>query len=469
MRRLTTRQKFALSFTLYIFSFLIILYTLFFVIFTFMSNYQMRKDLSDDIREIVDSHLLLDNKEIIFRKDKQGASLRQFLINENSSAIIIDSKKSIVRSYGSFTFNDPNRKQYESIIVPLVNQVAKTKLLKETQIIWNKENFKTVIVPLQSKNTFIGTLVLAKSMTDFYGIQQIIIAVFLTLGILSLSGSFIVGYALARRTLNPLIKLAKVVEGMDLDRFDTILQVEGHPQDELVFLVQRFNDMMDRLRDMASRQKEFIANASHELKTPLTRAITSLEVLESSPNISTEIPLIKEDLFHINDLLNKLLLLTKLKKSSHSPTKIHTINVEKILHTIRKQFKDQLEKKHITLSTTFPNFIVTILPYEYLEIILSNLISNSIKYSASGKTITVTTKTSGSHTAIEIQDQGIGMNDEEIRHMFDRFYRGKTLSNKERGYGIGLSIVKQICDIYNIDMNVSSQKEKGTKISFDLT
>jgi signal transduction histidine kinase len=217
---------------------------------------------------------------------------------------------------------------------------------------------------------------------------------------------------------------------------------------------------------MTSRQKEFIANASHELKTPLTRAISSLEVLDSPTLPSAEIQSVKEDLFHINDLLNKLLFLTKLRKGNYLSSGLYTIDMKKLFQTVRDQLGNYLEKKQMTLLTTTPDSVVTKLPSEYLEIILSNLISNAVKYSMPGKKTIVNVIESDAQTCFTIQDEGIGMTEEETHHMFDRFYRGKTLSNKEKGYGIGLSIVKQICDIYDLNIHITSQKGKGTMISF---
>ncbi len=459
MRRLTTRQNFALTFTLYVFGFLVVLYSLFYLVFSLMSVYQLRQDLSNDAKEIISNHLLLDKGEIIFRKDKTGASLKQFLLNENASALILDAKKSTVRSYGLFIYDN-------TILQPFINKVQASKKPENISVSLNKQKLEVIVVPLKTNGVQIGILVLGISVTDLYGFKQIMIDVFLLLGFLSVAGSFIVGYVLAGRTLTPLIKLAKVVEEMDFDRMESSLTVEGNPQDELVLLINRFNEMTIRLKDMASRQKEFVANASHELKTPLTRAITSLEVLPSSPETAAEIELIKGDLFQINALLDKLLLLTRLKKDSHSPNKNQSIKINRIFSIIKKQLEGKLKEKQITLTITSPEIIKTSIPFEYLEIILSNFISNAVKYSFNQKAVRVRVDQHQAGADIEIVDQGVGMTKEEAAHMFDRFYRGGA--NKEKGYGVGLSIVKQICDLYNIDIKVSSKKNRGTSIKISV-
>ncbi len=464
MRQLTTKQRFAFTFTLYVFGFLIVLYSLFFVIFTFMTNYQIKKDLSDDMNEIVNNHLLLDNNRIIFRKDKTGASLKQFLLNENASSVIVDAKKNIVRSYGSFVYDGSGDKEFNRVLLPLIDRVFKSKSLFETQIVWNKQNFTVMVIPLINSHTLIGSLILSKSTADLFAFRQNMLTVFSILGFMSLVGSFIVGYLLARNTLNPLVRLSRVAETMDLENLESRLSMDGNPQDELVILVRKFNEMIGRLKEMTSRQKEFIANASHELKTPLTRAITSLEVLDVTPETKEEVKLIKEDLFHINTLLEKLLLLSRLNKDSHLVSHPKKIRLDALFSQVRKQFVNQCDIKRLKLNMIGPETVESRLPKEYLEIILSNLVSNAIKYSRSGGYIKLICKVSGRKTEIEVRDSGEGMAEDERSRIFDRFYRGKSASRLAKGYGVGLSIVKHICDIYKIGLTVDSHKDSGTTV-----
>jgi len=430
-----------------------------------MFNDQLIRDLTGDMKEIINNHLLIEKNTIIFRKDETGASLKEFLTNENISAMIFDSKKAVIRSYGLFAFTD---KQSPPRLTDIISTVYTSQTAKQIQAKWNNQDLKIIIVPLRSNRAMVGSLMIGKSISDLIGLRQTMIVVFLVLGLLGLGGSFIIGYGLAQKTLNPLIGLAHLVENIDLDKLDKNLSVDGHPQDELALLTTRFNEMMKRLQDMTLRQKQFIANASHELKTPLTRAITSLEILEVTPNLKPEINLIKDDLFHINTLLDKLLFLTKIKKDDQFFNKSHSVFLNFIFAKLRKQFQKQAEEKQIALEMSYPEIIITKLPDEYLEIILSNLISNAIKYSRSATPITIKVSKSTSNTVVTIQNQGIGMTPEEIKHIFERFYRGKAAGHKQEGYGIGLSIVKQICDLYDLKVTVDSQVGKETTIKLVL-
>ncbi|MFA6532977.1 MAG: HAMP domain-containing sensor histidine kinase [Patescibacteria group bacterium] len=466
MFQLTSRHRFAVFFTLYLFIFILILYSLFFAIFNFMVDYQIKKSLSEHMNEIINNRLVIDNNIITFKKDSDGSSLREFLVNEDLAAIFFDSKNNLVRSYGIFTVD--NNQSMGKNIIPNVKQVITSKKLLQTKISWNSLQLNTFIVPLINDGRISGVMVLAKSISDYIIMRQTMITVFSVLGMATLLGSFFVGYILSFKTFLPIRKLTNTIEQLDFEQSEIHVHVKGNPKDELIILATKFNDMTDRLRDMTKRQKEFIANASHELKTPLTRAITSLELIESENKNLGEIKHIKDDLFHINTILEKLLLLTKMKKDIYISTRPQKILMLPMFERLRKLFAVILYEKHLQLLGTFPQTIEVVLPVEFLEIMFSNLISNSIKFSSPNKIIKLNVKEINKKLVIQVKDQGSGMNKDEIDQMFKRFYRGNQI-NKEAGHGIGLSLVKQICDLYGIKIDVVSVKKIGTTVTLTFS
>jgi signal transduction histidine kinase len=221
--------------------------------------------------------------------------------------------------------------------------------------------------------------------------------------------------------------------------------------------------MLSRLGDMAGRQKAFIANVSHELKTPLARAISSLDLLsQDSRDAKKEADLIREDLFEINNLIERLLLLVRMRKDKQID-KPRIILLKDFFEKLKKVFKIQLINKQITLNISGEEKGEFFIPKEYLNIIFSNLLLNSIKYSHSRTNIYISSFKDNGKMVISIADAGIGMDNEEAKRMFERFFRGKGVRGE--GYGIGLSLVKQICSLYNIEIKVVSRKDKGTTIS----
>lgn len=462
MFQLTSRQRFAFYFTLYLFIFIIILYSLFFTIFNFMTNYQIKKSLFEHMREIISNRLVIENNQITFKKDSDGSSLREFLVNEDLAAVFFDSQNNLIRSYGFFAIT--NNLNLEKKIKPLVKQVIISKKFSETKLEWDTLKLKAFAVPLIYKKNISGVMILAKSISDYEVFQQTMLTVFAILGTVTLIGSFLIGSRLAFKIFLPIRELTTAIEQLDFEKSEIYVNVKGNSKDELIILASKFNEMTDRLRDMNRRQKEFIANVSHELKTPLTRAITSVDLVKSDNQNLYELKLIKDDLFHINLIIEKLLLLTKMKKDIHISTKPQTITVTPLFNRLKILFDAQLIAKKLTLIGVFPQKILINLPVEFLEIIFSNLISNAIKFSHPNKIIRFIIKEIDNNLVMRLVDQGIGMSTEEINHMFKRFYQSNQ-NDVKTGYGIGLSLVKLICDLYKIQLKVNSEVNNGTTIT----
>lgn len=463
MRRLTLKSRFALFFSLFVFFLLILLYSLFFLTFNLLSAYQVRNDLIQETNEVIISHLISDRNKLFFKRDESGASLREHLINENFSAVFFSKDRSVLRAYGTFAYG--NKKELTNNFNKQIDEIISGKKTLEKDITWNKLQLKAYIVPLKSQGKLLEIMVLGKSLEDFRNTKQLIFNIFLVSGFFLLFGSFLTGYYLSHHAFNPILKIIRTVENLNIDRLDTSIEIKGHPSDELVILSKKFNEMTSRLKEMVDRQRQFIANASHELKTPLTRAITRIEMIELNPDQEKkELTLVKQDLFSFSKLIDNLLSLTKLKERELIPNKIYRINLPNLFNKLKTDFKKKLKEKQLNLTGTFPNFTDINLPQEYLEIVITNLISNSIKYSAFNKEVTLNVTQLSKDAVIRIKDEGIGMTQSETKHIFNRFYRNRN-HNDEKGYGIGLSIVKKICDIYGVDIKVKSEKGRGTLIS----
>lgn len=460
MGGLTTKQRFALIFSLYVFSFFVILYFIFFLIFNLITTHQIRQDIAIESKEIISNNLLFD-KNLVFIKDQAGASLKEYLLLHNTAAIFLDKNKNVLRTYGIFALGNLR----EGKILELVNSVGGKPLVESTET-WQNQRLAVSVIALRSNKNVIGYIILGKSLEQFSQLKNIMTLIFVSLGALSLLGSFLVGYFLSRRAFSPLNKMIKVIEEIELNKLDSSLPSKGNPKDEVVRLSEQFNKMLIRLKDMAARQQSFISNASHELRTPLTRAISSFDLLSlTGVNSKDEAKIIRKNLFQIDTILEKLLLLTKLKKDINvvSP---YILNSNDLYNTLRENFAKELLKKNITFYTDLLPEINLTIPYEYMLIVLKNLVSNAIKYSNPGMNIYLNIERKPKGILITVRDQGVGMTKDETKHIFDRFFRGK--SGKGEGYGIGLSLVKQICDLYGIKIQVNSEIGKGTSVSLLL-
>lgn len=461
MRRLNTRQRFGFILGFYFFFWLVIFYFIFLVIFNMVVSSQFKKELLAESSDIIENHLVIQDNNLVFKRNQTGGSLKEYLITHNSAAVFLRADGKMLRTYGLFALGAAGVNQQEYIGKMVINPGRSDKYLEIT-IPWNGQLIKSLAVPLRAKGKTIGFVVIGKSPEEVNKIFNIMTMLFISLGVFSFIGSFAVGHILARGAFWPLRKMIGVMEKIEYDNLDTLLPIDGNPTDEVTRLSRKFNDMLSRLGDMAKRQKSFIANASHELKTPLARAISSLDILSQNKiDTKKEARLIREDLFEVNKLIDQLLFLTKIRKDIYVD-KSRTIFLRDFFSRLEKKFEKQLRSKQLTLKIIVPEKADLLAPKEYLDIIFSNLLLNAIKYSHPRTSIYINSFKQDGRMVISVADEGIGMENEEVKRMFERFFRGK--SSREEGYGIGLSLVKQICSLYNIGIKVVSKKGKGTTI-----
>ena len=437
-----------------------VLATLFISVFRYVYVYQLRQDLIHELGEVVEEHIGIDQAGIFFKKDKAGDTLRLNLFSDSVSALFLDKENKVMRAYGAFESQIKNNKEVENLNTLIAN-ANKIEKVNEENFYWNNIQYLSFITPLKSRGQRVGSVVLAKSLVGLDTMMTNVFVVLAVLGGVGLLGSFFLGYIAINSSFKPILKIVRAFEATDLNRLEKKVHLDGHPDDEFVLLADKFNDMLERLNDMSLRQKEFIGNASHELKTPLTRAITSLDVMMTDRALpKDDLHLIKQDLLEINNLIEKLLLLARIKEGAMPQG---SVILQNVLSFVMDKYIDSLHKKRIELHhETSSRFIIPV-PKEYAIMIFANLMSNAVKYSSNDSTIYI--KINEAKRQITIQDHGIGMTEEEKSKMFERFYRGKKTHNTIKGYGLGLSLIKQICDEYEVKIIVDSKPEDGTSVT----
>ena len=250
-------------------------------------------------------------------------------------------------------------------------------------------------------------------------------------------------------------------------------RVKTHGKSEVAQLGDAFNNMASQLENVDKRRSEFVSNASHELKTPLT----SMKILTESVlyQDGLEEAVYKEFLSDINmeidrltNLINDLLMMTKLEDSEkvmhftpHDITDL-TLRVVKMLTPIAEQ-------KNIDLSLNMPEQILCDCEPISLRQAINNLIDNAIKYTPEGGSVKVTVLTAQGNVYISIRDTGEGIPEADIPNIFDRFYRvDKARSRGSGGNGLGLYIVKQIINNHSGKVTVKSTPSKGSRFIMSI-
>jgi len=460
MPTLKTKHRLMLQFSAYFFLFLLLLTVLFIVLFRVLFVSGIKRDLTREIGEVVGTHIEVDSLGIVFKKDKNKETLRQDLIDDGISALFLDKDKGILRKYGQFEFPSTPRPEDLDEVMKLVDESFRTRKVMDVKLIWNNAAFIAYISPIASgSGQYVGSMIVAKQETALVDITGTILVVFGAIGLIGLLGSFVLGYYITNTAFAATHTLTRVIDGIDLDKLDKTVHIPGHPGDEFVELAAKFNGMIKRLRLMSDKQKEFVANASHELKTPLARALSTLEVMLASPTLDRqELALVRDDLFDINLLIERLLLLSRVHEHE---LPAGTAGLHRVLDKVTKRLTNEIRERSATINSPAADVRLP-LPPEYAEIVMANILGNAVKYSPRGGTITVSVEERQGRIALAVTDTGAGMTKDEQEHMFDRFYRGKQAQRFGKGYGIGLSLVRQICESYGIVPSVVSAPHAGT-------
>ena len=219
----------------------------------------------------------------------------------------------------------------------------------------------------------------------------------------------------------------------------------------LIFIISNFltSIIIKPVRENFEMQKQFIANASHELKTPLSVISTNVSILEYEDNIDEQkkwIKIIKNEVFEMNDLINKLLMLSKVENLSKTIKKDNVNISDLILNSVLVYESIVYEKNKSLKYNIQPNIIIPCLEDD-ITTLIRIFLDNAIKYSGKNDIIEVTLINKHNKIQLSIFNTGVGIKNEDINHIFDRFYRADTSRNKEiEGYGLGLSIAKKIID-----------------------
>lgn len=234
-----------------------------------------------------------------------------------------------------------------------------------------------------------------------------------------------------------------------------------------------FTDITE-LRRLEEVRKDFVANVSHELRTPLTSIIGYLDTLLES-NIddprTTErfLRIIKDEADRLALLIRDLLDLSRLEKKDYQDyLKPHKL--QPIINKTLEMLRDRAEEKEIELKKDIQEELPLLMMIpEQIEQVLINLVDNAIKYTPEGGAVTVRTFNSEDRAVVEVEDNGIGIPEEDLERIFERFYRvDKARSRALGGTGIGLSIVKHILHNHGSQIEVESQIGEGSTFRFYL-
>ena len=268
---------------------------------------------------------------------------------------------------------------------------------------------------------------------------------------------------------NPLNRSIEVIKKMAEGHFDQRIEVNDFLHTELAELAESSNNMAEKLDQVETSRQEFVSNVSHELKTPLS----SIKVLSDSILIQDPDAVPKEmyveflrdinsEVDRMTDIINDLLTLVRMNRQEVA-LKPMLINLTDMVGDVVKRLEPIAKAKNITVAYNRVKDVTAEIEETKLSLAVSNLIENGIKYNNEGGRVEVTVDADHQNAFITVADTGIGIAEDEIGKIFDRFYRvDKNRDRETGGTGLGLSIVRSAVLMHNGSIKVSSKENEGT-------
>lgn len=276
-------------------------------------------------------------------------------------------------------------------------------------------------------------------------------------------------WRLVTRPVRRITAAAEKIMAGDLSiRIEPIRSMD--PRDGFNIIIDYFNRMAKELSGMETLRTDFIANVSHELKTPLS-VIQNYGTMLQQPDLPEDTRLeyakaVTDASRRLASLITNILKLNKLENQEIYPA-AEDCDLSEQLCACLLTFEEAWERKGLEIETDIAENLTVHADAEMLFLVWSNLFSNAVKFTKPGGKITLSASADGPFAVVKVSDTGCGIGREEGRHIFEKFYQGDT-SHATAGNGLGLALVKRVVDITGGDISVESEVGKGSTFTVKL-
>lgn len=365
------------------------------------------------------------------------------------------------------------------------NLIDKSPNLKESHLLYDlKQNdnvffdgelaekrIRQVQVPiLNERGERVGHLLVAVAREGSEVVLETLGRILLTTYPFILIILFFVARFIAGRSIKPINEIIDTSNRITKDNLTSRIPLP-HNKDELYVLSDTINQLLDRIEKTIEREKSFTSYASHEFRTPLAVLKGTLEVLIRKPRQQEEyeekVNYCIKEVDRLNHLVDELLILTRYENLKQS-LKWENTDIKMIVDESLKYLERNMQQKNMRILT---NISSTDIPFRtdiyLLSTIIHNILSNAIKYSHWDSEIDINVQAEDNTILLEIADKGIGISEEDLEKVFDKFYRSTDHADI-KGFGLGLPIVKRFCSLLNIKIQINSKEGVGTTVKLQI-
>ena len=406
------------------------------------------------------------NKEKDIKTKLQAVSL----IADDVAVFITD-------SYGTILVT--NSEEYDSFIgsvvsVELVDEMASSlRGVEGTGRLdfISSEVFYSALPVLQRNEIFVGSVF---AVSENVGNKSIVFTMIKLIAIAVIWGTiiaFIAVYTISRKSMFPLKDMSKAAKSFAVGKFDVRVPVRG--DDEIAELAQAFNNMATSLESLEVSRSDFIANVSHDLRTPMTTISGFIDgILEGAIPPEKEkhyLEIISAEVKRLSRLVTLLLEITKIKDGQRQ-LNITSFNICEMARQVLISLEKQIDSKKLEIEfITDADSVYVDADSDAIYQVVYNLVQNATKFTDEGGMIRVRILEKAEKVYFSVYNEGVGIAENDIPYVFDRFYKtDKTRGLDKTGSGLGLYIVKAIVDSHNEEIWVKSVYTKYCEFVFTL-
>ncbi len=320
------------------------------------------------------------------------------------------------------------------------------------------EKVLTVAFPIHLQERIIGVVFAHASMPGLQANRMMLFKMFIIISIFVFCIAFMIMYILSQKMTKSIKDISVAARSLAAGKYETRARVTG--DDEIAELGRTFNYMADSLQKLDDTQTTFIANVSHELRTPMTTIAGFTENILNG-TIPPEqhnkyLQIVLDESKRLSRMVTNMLDISKISLGQYSISKA-PFNLTEMLRLIIIQYETAIEEKHLDVSVEFSeDYIIVEADRDAITRVITNIIDNAIKFSDPCGRLDISAITRDGKAFVAIANEGIGIDKEDIGHVFDRFYKTDKSRNDKKGTGLGLYLVHNLLTLHGETIAVKS-------------
>lgn len=430
------------------------------IVFDSMNQYfleERKKELLSQAN-VISGHITIseymydENKSEEFEDDMEQTSIQgnfRIIVTDSTGVVVADSNKTEVGK------------------IYLIPEIVEALDSNDVARLQNNGVIYAAVSVRNFSSEKIGAVLISAEASDIQdtidSIKQKVYMLTIIMLIIIVAGAM----AISHKFTKPIGDMVTVIRKMADGHLDQRVEYNERSRNEIAQLARAYNNMADKLEKVEETRQTFVSNVSHELKTPLS----SIKVLSESIMLENDVPKemyveflqdINSEVDRLTVIINDLLTLVKLDQKE-VPVNFEETDLNALLEEIVKRLTPMANKKNINISLNSVKPVTAEVDRVKFTLAISNLIDNGIKYTPDGGEVRVTVDADHQNAFITVSDTGIGIAEEELGKIFERFYRvDKTRDRETGGTGLGLSITHATVLMHNGSIRVSSKENEGT-------